>query len=601
MSSDNIVILGTLFVYMIFMLWVGFRVSKKLAGIDDYILAGRNLPWFVLTMTFLATLANTAQVMGQPGFSYATGLSYVFWMNVASLTIGTLLLPRIGLRLRGLNISTIGDFVVERFAGSKRLELLVSGWQVLWGLFVTAMSLFGAALLVEVVTGVSWKLAIVIIAVVTIIYTVTGGLRAVVVTDSVQWLIIIFGTALFVPLIFLEVGPFSSFFSQYLGPSGFELMAEGKELSLFAGFTDIFTLAPGQTYLPSLLAFIVATSLWIPIDLGFIQRMLAARNIDEGRKGTYVFLGMQILVISLLIMLGMYGRVLIPGLENTDKIIVVLAQETLPVFGAALFIAAVAAAAMSTISTYLNAGSTVILKNFVMSFKPDITPKSQLLFAKIFTVLICLSALSFAPFISAGGIVAAAVAIQIILVTALSPVIILGVFWKRLTEKGAFWGCLVTSIVTFILMMAVGGPNVAVSSPGFFGIPVVFWGGMVASIFFVGFSLLEPYNPKNMSSDFQKIFSGEKAIKKSKTDIKILSCLWAVLIIIGVFMNTVGESAFPPLAGPLAFLTDAYFLITSIVVLIVSVFMIIKLVGYIRNEVSFNDIEKRDKETKKIG
>lgn len=585
MGTDNIIVLATLFVYLIFMLWIGFRVSKKLTGLDDYILAGRNLPWFVLTMTFLATLANTAEVMGQPGFSYESGLSYVFWMNMGALTIGTLLLPRIGIRLRGLDIATVGDFVQERFIGSHRLEILVSVWQVFWGVFVTALSLFGAALLIEVVTGMPWGVAIIIISIVTILYTVAGGLRAVVVTDSVQWIIIILGTAIFVPLIFWKMGMFTSFFSQYVGPSGLSLTEKGRELAMTEGFTDIFTLAPGYDYLPSLLAFIIATSLWIPIDLGFIQRMLAAKSINEGRKGTYIFLGVNLLVGSIFVMLGMYGRALIPNLDNTDKIIIILAQDTLPVIGTALFVAAVAAAAMSTISTYLNAGSTVILKNFVLKVRPDLSTNKQLFLTKIFTALVCFAALLFAPFVSASGIISAAIAIQIILVTSLSPVIILGVFWKRFTEKAAFYGCLLNSIFTFILMMAAGGPAEAVGSPGFFGIPVIFWGIFAAVILFGGISMLESYRPDKMSQEFQAIFSGEKKLYKTKADFIVLSIVWFGLLITGIIVNKMGDTVFPPLSGPLAFLTDAYFLLASIFVLAISIFMSIKLVKYIKEEV----------------
>ena len=227
------------------------------------------------------------QVLGQPGFAYQNGISYLFWTNAAALTIGAILLPRIGTRLRGMNLSTIVDLAQKRFPGSKRVHYLVLVWQAAWAVFLTALSLFGAALLIEVVTGLSWQANILIIAVVTIAYTVLGGLRAVVITDSVQWLVIIFAIVIFIPLIFLRHGPFSSFFANYLGPSGLSTTGAAEGTNLFAGFTDIFTLPPELSYVPSLIAFILAVSLWVPIDLGFVQRMLAARDAHEGRKVAY--------------------------------------------------------------------------------------------------------------------------------------------------------------------------------------------------------------------------------------------------------------------------------------------------------------------------
>ncbi len=132
----------------------------------------------MLGLTFLATIANTNQVLGQPGFAYQNGISYLFWTNAAALTIGAILLPRIGTRLRGMNLSTIVDLAQKRFPDSKRVHYLVLVWQAAWAVFLTALSLFGAALLIEVVTGLSWQANILIIAVVTIAYTVLGGLSA---------------------------------------------------------------------------------------------------------------------------------------------------------------------------------------------------------------------------------------------------------------------------------------------------------------------------------------------------------------------------------------------------------------------------------------
>ncbi len=587
MDAENWVILLTLVSYLVFMLWIGYRVSRRIRGIDSYILAGRNLPWFVLALTFLATIANTNQVMGQPGFAYENGLSYLFWTNTAALTIGAILLPRIGTRLRGLNLSTITDLAHVRFPGSRRVHYLVLGWQVAWGIFVTALSLFGASLLIEVVTGLNWQLNILIIAAVTIGYTVLGGLRAVVITDSVQWMIIIFATAIFIPLIFFRAGPFSSFFAEYLGPSGFSTTEAAEGTNLFAGFTDIFTLPPELAYVPSLIAFVLAVSLWVPIDLGFVQRMLAARTADQGRKGAYAYLGLQVFVLLLLVTLGMYGGALVQGLENPDEVIIVLARDTLPLFGAALFVSAVAAAAMSTMSTYLNAGSSVIVKGLVMEIKPDISEGQRLLLTRVFTAVFCLIAVSFAPFISNQGIVAAAVAIQMILVAALSPLILLAVFWRRLTERGAFWGCLVASIVTFALMMYEGGPGVAFASPGPLGVPVLFWGAAAGAVFFVGASLLQPYRPESMTPEFRRVFEGDTP-RIPNTDIKVMGALWLFLALLAVYKNTLGAgTAFPPLGdGVGGFLTDAFYVTVAVFVFGVSVYMVVRLFGYIREEVA---------------
>lgn len=588
MDSETWVTILILIGYLLFMLWVGYRVSQRIRGIDNYILAGRNLPWFVLALTFLATIANVNQVLGQPGFAYGSGISYLFWTNAAALTIGAILLPRVGTRLRGLNLSTVTDFAQARFPGSVRLQYLVLAWQVVWGVFIVALNLFGASLLIQVVTGVPWQMSIVVIAAVTIAYTVMGGLRAVVITDAVQWMIIIFSICLFVLLLFWQEGPFSSFFANYLGSSGLSETGAAGGTTLFPGFTDIFTLPPEMTYVPSLVAFILAVSLWVPIDLGFVQRMLAARDADQGRKGAYAYLALQFFVLLLLVTLGMYGGALVQGLGKPDEVVLRLASDTLPLIGSALFVSAVAAAAMSTMSTYLNAGSSVIVKNLVMEIRPGLSEGSRLTWTRWLTAAFCLAAISFTPFISAEGLVTAAVAVQMILVAALSPLVLLGIFWKRLTERGGFWGCLVASGVTFVLMMVEGGPGVAISSPGPLGVPVLFWGAAAGAVFFVGASLLEPYRPESTSPEFREIFAGRIAHRTPSTDLKVMGALWALVVLLGVYENTLGsESAFPPLGDGLSgFLTDAFYIVVVLGLFGVSVYILARLLGYIREEVA---------------
>jgi uncharacterized sodium:solute symporter family permease YidK len=81
-NADNWVILITLVCYLLFMLWIGYRVSRRIRGVDSCILAGRNLPCFVLGSTFLATIANTNRVLGQPGFACQNGFTYLFWRRL---------------------------------------------------------------------------------------------------------------------------------------------------------------------------------------------------------------------------------------------------------------------------------------------------------------------------------------------------------------------------------------------------------------------------------------------------------------------------------------------------------------------------------------
>src|SRR5699024_6565838 len=179
---------------------------------------------------------------GQPGLAYENGFSLYFWEKIAVITIIILFTIPLAKRLRGRGVSTIADFALARFPNSKRIHYILTITQVIWGIFVAAFSVFGGSLLVISVTGIPLTISLVVIVGVTLGYTILGRLSAVVVTDSVHWALLIVGSAIFIPILFVAIDPFTTFFSQYVGPDGFSLTEAASDISIKPGFTDIYTL-----------------------------------------------------------------------------------------------------------------------------------------------------------------------------------------------------------------------------------------------------------------------------------------------------------------------------------------------------------------------
>lgn len=340
-------------------------------------------------------------------------------------------------------------------------------WQVLWGVFSIGICLFGGALLVESVFGVLWQLALFIVLTVSLAYTIMGGLRAVVITDVAQWVVITLGTALFVPLVFARHGTFTTFFSNLLGARGF---SPGTGVGLWPGFTDIFTLPPGMLW--PLIGFGIAGSLWIPIDLGFMQRMLAAKNPNEGQKGSLMFLVTITLWATLMLALGGYGRGLFPGLDNPDTVIIHLARDSMPLLGAALFVTAVARAVMSTVDTYLSAAAAILTQNvYRRFFRSAAGDAHYIAVSRAFIVVVALLALLVAPMVSISGIFLTALAIQMIICVSLAPMMLLATFWRRLSEPVAFWGNLVSAVATLAWCLLRAARPLPCSDPACGGCP----------------------------------------------------------------------------------------------------------------------------------
>ena len=581
--EHGLLILVILVIYLLFMLFLGFYFKSRVNTFSDFILGARGLPWFVIAMTMLATLANAQQTLGIAGTSYNTGLSAMIWFFLLVNVFIYPILIRLGSRYRYLNFSTIVDLGEARFPNSARMTILLSVWQVAWGIVSTAICIFGGALVIETIFDVPMEVATVIVAVITVAYCVMGGLNGVVFTDLIQWLIIIAGTAFLVPAVFIKYGSFTGFFSNLLGTTGMEPVAG---TTLWAGFTDLFTLAPGVTVL-GLIAMGIAGSLWIPIDLGFMQRMLAAKTLKDGRKACMGFVVIVTLWASIMVIMGLYAQALFPGVLNTDTVIILMADAALPALGTAIFVTAIAAAVMSTVSTYLNAASAILTKNIYKRFiRKDADDRQMIRVARICVVLVAVAAMAFAPMIRGGGVFATAITAQMVMCASLTPLILLATYWRRMSEKAAFWGCIVSGVVTLGLIINAGGGSAVFNGAGIGGIPAVFIGLAISLVIYIGISLATPYDRSKVGPDFLALFeSKEKADKTSNKDILVIG-IGVAVVLIAILVRKFGGGAptsWPPLGGFGAVLTNGFFLLAGVAILIICIYILIRSVKWVRS------------------
>ena len=581
MEFNSTLVLIVLAVYLAFMLYLGFFFKDRVNTFGDFIIGGRGIPWFVIAMTMLATLANAQQTLGIAGTSYALGISPMIWYFVLVNMFIYPLLVRLGSRYRHLNFDTIVDLAEARYPNSARTTILLSFWQVAWGICSTAICFFGGALVIETVFGISIWLAIFIVGIVTVFYCMMGGLNGVVFTDTIQWLIIIFGTAFLVPAVFTKFGSFSEFFSALLGNSGYEVAAGAN---IWAGYTDLFSLPnfAGVTVV-SLIAMGLAGSLWIPIDLGFMQRMLAAKNPREGRKASMGFLVIVTLWACIMVGMGLYGGQLFPNVASTDTVILLIANSAMPGIGIAIFVTAIAAAVMSTVSTYLNAAAAILTKNVYKRFiKKDADDKQMIKFCRLMIPVVAIAALCFAPTVRSSGVFATAITAQMVLCAAVTPLILLSTYWKRMTEPAAFWGCLVSGVATLILVFQAGGGNAVFNGAGIAGIPAIFIGIALAFAIYLIMSLCKPYDPESIGPKFREIFdSKEKPDKIPNTDLYIIAGVIVLLVIVILIRNSRDViTSWPPLSGLGGTLTDIFFYVVAAVLSLLSIYILIRTIKW---------------------
>ena len=583
MEYNTTLILIVLGIYLAFMVYLGFYFKERNSSFTDFITGNSGIPWFVLAMTMLATLANAQQTLGIAGTSYALGLSPMIWYFILVNIFIYPLLVRLGSRYRRLNFDTIVDLAEARYSNSGRMTVLLAVWQVAWGIISTAICFFGGALVIQTVFGINMWVAIAITGVVTVFYCIMGGLKGVVFTDTIQWLIILFGTASLVPAVFAKYGSFSAFFSALLGSDGYTVAANSN---LWPGFTDLFSLPSfaGVTALV-LVAMGLAGSLWIPIDLSFMQRMLAAETPKDGRKAGLGFLVIVTLWACIMVGMGCFSAQLFPGLQNTDTAILLIANAAMPGIGMAIFVSAIAAAVMSTVSSYLNAGAAIITKNIYKRFiRKDATDEQMIKMCRIMIPIIAVAALCFAPMVRNNGVFGTAITAQMVLCASVSPVILLSTYWKRITEPAAFWGCLISGIVTLAIVMAAGGGNAVFYGAGFWGIPAIFIGLAVGFIIYIGISLLTPYDESKIGPEFLAIFNSKRTIEKVKpTDLYVIGAAILLLIIAIIAKSKAAVLvSWPPLSGIGATLVDAFFWVVAISITVISVYILVRTVKWVK-------------------
>src|SRR5690625_2421957 len=129
-----------------------------------------------------------------------------------------------------------------------------------------------------------------------------------------------------------------------------------------------------------------------------------------------------------------------------------------------------------------------------------------------------------------------------------------------MSEKAAFWGCTITSIMSFLMIMHVGGPWAAMSGSGYLGIPVMFWSIALSIVLYVVISLFNPYDVDQMSQACLYMFKMKTNVDSNK-DILVFGIIWIVTLIIGIFKKN--GVAFPVLSGKLAWMTDGVFILTA--------------------------------------
>ena len=430
--------LGIVALYLAFIIWLGLRFARRHETAEEYFLAGRKLRWPFVGLSLYASNISTGSLVGMAGAGYATGLAvYNYeWFAVVILIIFAIFFLPYYLRSR---IYTLPEYLERRFDGRSRYyHAAVS---ITGNLLIdTAGSLYAGALAISLIFPEIplWQ-SITALAVFTGIYTVLGGLAAVVYTDSIQSILLAVGALILSVLAFVEVGSWDAVVAA-ASPDHFRLIRPAD---------DSYMPWPGLVLGVPLLGFYYWTT-----NQYIVQRALGARSVRDGQWGA-LFAGLlKVPVLFIMVMPGLFGLALFPGLDSPNQIFATLMFSLLPVGVLGLVLAGFIAALMSSIDSALNSASTLATMDFYSKARPHASQEHLMWVGRGFTVAFVVIAAVVAPQIDRFQDLFNY--LQQVLAYISPPVVaafLFGMFWRRATPTGAFAGLVAGGVVGLVIFI----------------------------------------------------------------------------------------------------------------------------------------------------
>src|SRR5215468_2000398 len=440
LANLDLAIIG---IYFLIVFGIGFYFSRKGKTSEQYFLAGRDIGWFFVGASLFVSIISTEHFIGLSGTGAKSGLAVGHFEWLACLILLILGWVFVPFYLRS-NVFTMPQFLERRF--NRQCAVYLAGISIVAYIFTKiSVQLYAASVVLERVAGWSlWKTDVVLV-IATGIYTIAGGLAAVIYTDTVQTLILITGAVALTLIGLDKVGGFAHL--RTMVPPGYFHMMKPATDSAFP-WTGIFFGAP-----------ILGIWYWCT-DQVIVQRVLSARDEGHAKAGT-IFAGfLKILPVFMLVLPGIIAYALFPEqVAKPDFAYPTLVLNLLPTGLVGLVMAALLAAVMGAMSSVFNSASTLVTLDFYKKLRPESSEAQLVNFGRIATGVMVLLGLLWVPFIH---LLSAQLYIYLQSVQAyISPLIaacfVLGILWPRLNGSGAITSLLagfVLGATRFILELA---------------------------------------------------------------------------------------------------------------------------------------------------
>lgn len=473
--SDYAVVAG----YFILVFAVAFVVSRKRKQKEsgasaEYFLGGRTLGWFAIGASLFASNIGSEHLVGLAGAGAKGDFPAVQFELLAAfilLLLGWLFVP---FYLR-TGVFTMPEFLEKRYDAWSRSYL---SWVSILSYVLTKISVTIAAggIIFTAFLGIDFWTGAIIVVVATGLYTVLGGLKAVIYTDTIQMFIFLAGALALTFYGLQAVG----------GWSEVKVLAGADALQLWRPMND-----PDFPWTGILLGAPILGIWYWCTDQFIVQRVLSAKNVVEARRST-IFAGyLKILPLFLFVIPGVIGLALYnkgvldfpqgPNGAEYDAVLPVMTMQLLPAGLRGLVVAGLLAALMSSLSSVFNSSSTLFTLDIYKKYRPESTEKHLVRVGQVCTLVLTGLGLLWIPMLQIieGGLFQKLQSIQAFISPPIAAVFLLGLFNKKLNANGAKWALISGAVIGVLRLI------LEINKPALTGFPLAF-----AEINFLHFALI---------------------------------------------------------------------------------------------------------------
>ena len=465
--------IAILVVYLIGVVLLGLWIGRKAGSVSDFVVGGRDRPWWLILFSIVATETSTVTFLSIPGFAYTRDMT---WLQIpigfllGRFAVVFLLLPQY---FKG-SFYTAYDVLHERFGGAT--QRAASAMFIVTRSLADGLRLFLSAIVLQEMTGIPIHWAVAAMGVGTIVYTFFGGIKAVLVTDLVQFVIYIGGAIVALWLIVQRL------------PGGWDqIIAIGGEAGKLRVLDLSFEWSNAYGLWAGLIGGLFITLGSHGVDQMMVQRYLCARNLRDAQRALWVggFVVVAQFALFLLIGVGLYAfyTVFPPevAFDRGDRVFARFILDEIPIGLLGILLGAIFAAAMSTLSSSLNSCATAAANDFIFTGRgADAGAEKQLRVVRVLTVIF--GAIQIGVGI-AGQWVRSSVVSSVLGIAGFTTGIVLGVFFlgifaRRVGERAALAG-LVTGLACMTAIFF--GTDLAWPWFALFGSAITFAAGFGAS------------------------------------------------------------------------------------------------------------------------